>query len=263
MADNIVSNVYPAAQEGGLARPLWITFVVLSCVALVTMFVLVIRWLVRVYDAPLSPYRMPVNWAQLDRDIDITGDSDELLPMDDGPTSFSEHADNCGHETHPSDATEEPEVEDPALGPVYGPIQQVAGPVQGPVQRRTVGQQTVQNDDPNRHCRKIGRVVGESVRLALGCPRITPANKIIATQRCEAMIREKYPYLRHSLFVTAVRRAVLHALVPSRDELEITDQIYSYEAVSRSTRACTAHGTGVIHKSLWSEREVIYPPQNF
>jgi len=81
--------------------------------------------------------------------------------------------------------------------------------------------------------RKLGRQIGISLRLQLGLPNPTPANRTLATQRAEAWIREHAPSLRVSHRSAVVAHAVYWTLTPGDDELNTMAMLCTREAYRR------------------------------
>ncbi len=75
--------------------------------------------------------------------------------------------------------------------------------------------------------RKLALICGRSVRRELGCPSASPANRTIATQRCNAWLKEHVPNLRHSHLNPTLFRAVYVALTPSPDEIQLAEALNS------------------------------------
>lgn len=81
--------------------------------------------------------------------------------------------------------------------------------------------------------RKLGRQIGVALRLQLGLPSPTPANRTLATQRAEAWIREHAPSLRVAHRSAVVAHAVYWTLTPGDDELHTMSLLCSREAYRR------------------------------
>ncbi len=89
--------------------------------------------------------------------------------------------------------------------------------------------------------RKVANVCGGSVRRAMGFPDRTKANIVLASQRCEAWLREHCPNLRNSDWQVVHARSVVVALTASRAEEEMGRAIFSPQASRAQLVAHTPH----------------------
>lgn len=89
--------------------------------------------------------------------------------------------------------------------------------------------------------RKLARVCGETVRMQLGFPTRSRANIVLCSQRCEAWLRENAPDLRHSMFSAVHKRAIIHALVPSAGEIQMSNDLNSAAAAEAEHQFNSQH----------------------
>lgn len=80
---------------------------------------------------------------------------------------------------------------------------------------------------------RLARRCGTAVRLDMGCPTLSAANKVIATQRIVSWLKENNPRLRYSEHKDVVFKALVVALSNSDEEVQASMQLQSREAVRR------------------------------
>lgn len=81
--------------------------------------------------------------------------------------------------------------------------------------------------------RKLGRVIGGILRVQLGYPAFTPANRTLAAQRALAVIQDNYKDLRKTHRAAVVAHAVYWTFTPIPEEKEVMDLLCTREAYER------------------------------
>nr|WRQ65838.1 hypothetical protein [Tolivirales sp.] len=81
-----------------------------------------------------------------------------------------------------------------------------------------------------RMCRRVAKRCGSEIRLRMGYPKRTDANRVVAAQRCRAWFEENCPSLRKCDLPVAVARAVAVALTPDYAELDAARALFSPHA---------------------------------
>lgn len=84
------------------------------------------------------------------------------------------------------------------------------------------------NREYTNACRKLGKRIGQEIRIQLGYPVYNRANEIIASQRVYSEL-DNYRDVRHSQRIDAHARAVKHVFLPTDSEIEMNADLNSHE----------------------------------